>query len=405
MTDYQHAEQELLLGVLEALPCPAVLLNRFGETGYVNGRPCPIDLETVAFAALPEVKTALQGISQTAIRTKLHGENGAASGILELYPVRPKDIPGGALLLFRPDPVRETLTVDALPTVSRAMSAVWERLSKLALLNTPALFLGEPGVGKADFARALHDLSNPQKGHRSFITAGAGINPGKLRELARAAGNGALLFRRIDRWTGELLEEANTLYASRQIGHGAEAVPLNARLMASAGTDLPDRVARGEFPEDLFARMRVMPVVIPALRDRPEDIMPAAERYANAAAARMDKSIDGFSEEAREALLRQPWKGNLEELARCVEAAVSQSPGGLILASYLDTLCPPDTGSRAPLRHMRDAYGRDRVIALLKTHGNSVAGKKKAAAELGISLATLYRILGSRKQLTMNNEQ
>ena len=399
MEDYRQAEQDLLLGILDALPCPTILLNRLGQTVYVNERPCGIDLETVDFSALPEVKTALEGISQTACRAELRGEDGAAPGLLEMYPIKPDKEPVGALLLFRPDPRRETLTADALPTVSPVMTSIWERLSKLALLNTPALFMGEQGVGKSDFARALHELSKSQGGARPFVTAENGLTPEEFREKALTAENGTLFCRRVDTWKGPLLEEAAGLYASRNITRGLNVMPLKARLVASAEPTLPDRAARGEFPGELFTRMNVMPVFIPALRDRPDDILPAATRYAAAAAARLGKDIGGFSEDAQGVLSRHQWEGNLLELEKCVETAVAECPGGLILASYLNTACRPgeQPGRQMPLRRMREAYGRDHVRAMLNVHGHSVEGKKKAAAELGISLATLYRILGSKR--------
>lgn len=397
MEDYRQAEQDLLLGILDALPCPTVLLNRLGQTVYVNGRSCPIDLSAVNFALLSEVKTALEGVSQTACRIELHGGGGGAAGLLELYPVNADEDLVGALLLFRPDPIREALTADALPTLSPVMTAIWERMARLALLNTPALFMGEPGVGKSDFAKTLHEMSAKQNTSRPFLTVHAEDMPEKLWELAAGAENGTLFCHRIDHWPESLLEAAVELFASRKIFRGGGYIPLRARLISSAEPTLPEQAARGKFSADLFTRMNVMPVFIPPLRDRPEDILPAANRYAAAAAARLNKDIGGFTEDASGILSRYDWKENLRELEACVNRAVAECPGGLILASYLGALHQGGASSRVPLRRMREAYGRDHIRALLNVYGHSVEGKKKAAAELGISLATLYRILGSKR--------
>jgi transcriptional regulator of acetoin/glycerol metabolism len=396
--DYRQAEQDLLLGVLDALPCPTALLNRDGQTVYVNGRSCPVSLEDIDFSKLTEVKTALDGVGQTAFRTELRGGGASAPGLMEAYPVNSGDVLVGALLLFRPDPVGQELTADALPTVSEAMVSVWERIQRLALLKTPALIIGEPGLGKTDFAAALHRIAN--KGQdRPFITVYPNSTPENLRDAALEAGNGTLYCHRIDKWGDALVREATNLYASRHIVRGLDVKPLTARLMATAEPGIAEKARRGEFPEDLYSRMNIMPIFLPPLRDRREDIVPAAVSCASARANATGKDIQGFSEEARDMLSRQDWQRNIDELRETVDAAVDACPGGIILASYLvgAAVQSSDGHSASSLRKMRAAYGRDHARAMINIHGNTVEGKRKAAAEMGVSLSTLYRILGSRK--------
>jgi transcriptional regulator of acetoin/glycerol metabolism len=396
--DYRQAEQDLLLGILEALPCPTALLNRDGQTVYVNERSCPVSLEEIDFSRLPEVKTALDGVGQSAFRTELRNGGAAAPGLMEAYPVKNGEMLVGALLLFRPDPVTRELTADALPTVSEAMVSVWERIQRLALLKTPALIIGEPGMGKTDFATALHRIAN--KGQdRPFITVRASNTPEELRDAALEAGNGTLFCLHIDKWGDSLVREATNLYASRHIVRGLDVKPLTARLMATAEPGIAEKARRGEFPEDLYSRMNIMPIFLPPLRDRRDDIVPAAVSYASARANATGKDVQGFSEEARDMLSRQDWKRNIAELRETVEAAVDACPGGIILASYLvgAAVQNADEPSAGSLRKMRAAYGRDHARAMLNIHGNTVDGKRKAAEEMGISLSTLYRILGSRK--------
>jgi transcriptional regulator of acetoin/glycerol metabolism len=396
--DYRQAEQDLLLGILDALPCPTVLLNRDGQTVYVNERPCPISLEDVNLAKLPEIKTTLDGVGQTAFRVELRGKGGVSPGLMEAYPVMSGDVQVGALILFRPDPVSEELTIDALPTVSEAMASVWERIQRLALLKTPALIIGEPGCGKTDFTVALHRIAN--KGNdRPFVTVDANCTPEYLRDAALEAGSGTLFCRRIDKWGSALVREATNLYASRHIVRGLDVKPLSARLMATSEPGIAEKARRGEFPEDLYSRMNIMPIFLPPLRDRRDDIVPAALSYASARAALTGKDVQGFSEEARDMLSRQDWPRNVTELRGAVEAAVDACPGGIILASYLvgAAVKKNDDPSAGTLRKMRAAYGRDHARAMINIHGNTVEGKRKAAAEMGVSLSTLYRILGSKK--------
>ncbi|MCL2003469.1 MAG: sigma 54-interacting transcriptional regulator [Oscillospiraceae bacterium] len=396
--DYRQAEQDLLLGILEALPCPTALLNRDGQTVYVNERPSPVSLEEIDLSNLPEVRTALEGVSQTAFRIELRGSGGTAPGLMEAYPVKSGDVLVGALLLFRPDPVSEELSADALPTVSEAMVSVWERVQRLALLKTPALIIGEPGLGKTDFAKALHRIAHKGQ-NRPFVTVRANSTPEALRDAALEAGNGTLFCHRIDTWSLVLMREATNLYTSRHIVRGLDVKPLTARLMATAEPGIAEKAKRGEFPEDLYSRMNIMPVFLPPLRDRREDIVPAAASYASARANATGKDVQGFAEEAREMLSRQDWPRNTAELRETVEAAVDACPGGIILASYLmgAAVQKSNEPSAGSLRKMRAAYGRDHARAMLNIHGNTVEGKRKAAAEMGVSLSTLYRILGSKR--------
>jgi DNA-binding NtrC family response regulator len=396
--DYRQAEQDLMLGILDALPCPVALLNRDGQTVYVNERPCPVPLEEAAFEKMPEIKTALDGVAQTAFRAELRGTGGRVSGLMEAYPIRTDEMLVGALVLFRPDPVSDELTADAIPTVSEAMVSVWERIQRLAAFKTPALIIGEAGLGKSDFAMALHRTANKGQ-NRPFVIVREDATPELLRDAVMDAADGTLFCERIDRWGGALVREAANLYSSRHVVRGLDVKPLAARLVSTAEPSLAEKAKRGEFPEDLYSRMNIMPVFLPPLRDRRDDIVPAALCYANARASAMGKDIQGFSEESRDILARQDWTGNLKALREAVDAAVDACPGGIILASYLSFIHQPDGGGTAAvsLRKMRAAYGRDHARAMLNIHGDTVEGKRKAAEEMGISLSTLYRILGSKR--------
>jgi DNA-binding NtrC family response regulator len=245
---------------------------------------------------------------------------------------------------------------------------------------------------------ALHRIANKGQA-RPFVTIDSRNTPEDLRDAALEAGNGTLLFRRIDKWSDFLVREATNLYVSRHIVRGLDVKPLTARLMATSEPGIAEKARRGEFPEDLYSRMNIMPIFLPPLRDRREDIVPAAASYASARATATGKDVQGFSEEARDMLSRQDWPRNVSELRETVEAAVDACPGGIILASYLvgAAVQKTDDPSAGSLRKMRAAYNRDHARAMINIHGNTVDGKRKAAEEMGVSLSTLYRILGSKK--------
>ncbi len=386
MDDARQMELDLLCGVLDALACPVVLLNRSGSPAYSSTHPCPIVLENVDFVELASVRAALDGQPARTERVILHAGTSSAEGLLEVRPVRVLDRVVGALAMFYPDAAPSALTTDALPTQSDAMVAVWERLHRLSLLDSVVLFLGEDGVGSPDFAQALHRLSAQKD--EPFETAGPECEPDELLRLAERAG--VLFLRDIDLWPSALLDTVRRL-----LGIDAETrlLPETCRVMASAGLGFERSAADGDFPYDLFVRLNVLPVCIPALRTRPEDIAPMAEALLHGLSQQANKDISGFSRQALEVMRHYAWPGNIAELRSACAFAVETCPGGLVLATHLPMGAQEGMGA---LQQMREAYTQEQLSAMLMAYGTSVEAKRKIAAELGIGLSTLYRILARR---------
>jgi two-component system response regulator HydG len=176
-----------------------------------------------------------------------------------------------------------------------------------------------------------------------------------------------------------------------------EAIPLNVRLVAATNRDVAARIRDGAFREDLYYRLAVIPLHLPPLRDRKEDIPLLAEHFLRRATAATGKPIDGFTPEAMAALLRHPWPGNARELENVVERAVTLTIDGQIaVASLLLDLSPtPSLDSvlaqltpRLTLRQLMDAY----TALVLRDVGGD---KAKAASILGVSKRTLYRRKGA----------
>jgi DNA-binding NtrC family response regulator len=180
--------------------------------------------------------------------------------------------------------------------------------------------------------------------------------------------------------------------AVRPVGSD-EAIPVDLRVMAATNKDLLARVREGLFREDLYYRMAVIPIQLPPLRERREDIPLLAEHFLRRAADASGKEIRGFTPEAMAALLRHPWPGNVRELENVVERALTLTGGGRISpeALLLDASAPPapaailaQAASRPTLEELTAEY----VSLVLREAGGD---KAKAAEILGVSKRTLYR--------------
>lgn len=395
-------EMEFLCGVLDALPCPAALLDTELEPAYANDGVCPIPFGDVDFSALPEAQIALGGTAQSAQRTRLTAGTASCFGILELYPVRIGEdgkIIAGVLAMFHPEFEAGELTADSVPTRSAAMDAVWNRLQRYSLLASPVLLTGEDGTGKTDFGRALHRMS--ARRDKPFRLMGPPADHSDLPRAVRDAEDGTLLCARVDTWNAQQQRELLALLDYKSItapdGH---VVPKLCRVIATAVNNAETQGGSEGMLPSLLEWFGSMTVELPPLRERVEDILPAAREYLSRFVLREDKDVQGFTIEAQEVLRSYSWPSNMRELRRAVESGVKNCPGGLVLASHLPVgrrQAAPVTLGEGGLHVMRAAYTREQILALLEVYGDGVEAKRRAAKELGIGLSTLYRLLAKKK--------
>ncbi len=388
---------ELLCGSFDAFPFPTVLLNIEGQNAYVNSQPCPIALEDIDFTSIPEINAVLNGSDMPPKRVKLALGGQTCSGIMEAHTVRTDSGISGALVIFRPDFAPDIPDFDVLPYVSSAIEAVWERIHRLSLLSSHVLIIGEEGVGKAKYAEALCRIST--KGNARMLVFNQGSDLTATLASASEDTNTLIYVPYVDRLPKQILDRlASILSDKRWIDARGAVHALSNRFIVSALPDLARKVSQGEFPKELYNRVSIMPVYIPSLKERPEDIMPAANAWLEYYAKRADKIITGFSEEAMQIINVYSWPANHVGLRNTIQTAVNDCLGGYILASHLsinDSKIPQDR-LNAPLHKIRDAYTKEHIRSLLEKYGNSVEGKRKAAKELGIGLSTLYRLLEKR---------
>jgi DNA-binding NtrC family response regulator len=288
---------------------------------------------------------------------------------------------------------------------------------------TSVLIEGESGTGKELIARLIHTRA-PGRRHRPFIDVNCAAIPSDLLEaelfgfergaftqasrdkagLMELAHGGTLFLDEIGELNISLqakLLRAIETQTFRRLG-GVAARRSDCRIVASTNRSLLDAVQRGLFRLDLYHRLAVMTIHVPALRDRREDIMPLAEHFLHTFGRAMNRRVTGFSPAARALLEAYPYHGNVRELRNIIERALIVETGTLVTPKSLglevtmlaDALTgagrpePPgmDLAPPAAIRTLDQEERRHIEDALNRTRGN----RALAARLLGISVPTLY---------------
>ncbi len=296
---------------------------------------------------------------------------------------------------------------------SPAMQTVFALIRQAAPGDVNVLITGESGTGKELVAKALH--FNSSRADRPFVPVNCAAVPaglleselfghvkgaftgavGSRRGLFREAEGGTLFLDEIGDMAPELQAKLLRVIEDRVVRPlgSDDAVPLNVRLIAATNRDVASRIRDGLFREDLYYRLAVIPIQLPPLRDRKEDIPLLAEHFLRRAIGTAGKTIAGFTPEAMAALLRHPWPGNARELENVVERAVTLTAGEQISEAALLLDLSPVPGSAVTLAQMarrptlRDLTDEYTALILREVGGDKV----KAARLLGVSKRTLYR--------------
>jgi len=300
---------------------------------------------------------------------------------------------------------------------SPKMKRVLDLVELVSRTDSTVLIEGESGTGKELVARAIH-FDGPRAA-RPFVTVNCGALPEPLLESelfghVKGAFTGALrdkngLFEEASEGT-LLLDEVGDLPLSiqvkllrvlqdgeiRRVG-GVSFERVNVRVIASTNRRLLSLVEKGGFREDLFYRLNVIPITLPPLRERREDILPLVSHFVAEIGRKMRKNLQGFSPPALTALLAHDWPGNVRELENVVERTAALSSSELISLQELETSL--QLGGEAPanpqgsleaetLRGTYRALERDSILRALEQHGWD---RSAAAAALGISRTSLWR--------------
>jgi len=293
---------------------------------------------------------------------------------------------------------------------SAAMQQVYQQIRAVAQVDSTVLIEGETGTGKELVARAIHAASHRKD--KPFVAVNcAGLTESLLgsqlfghkrgaftgaiedhQGLFEAANGGTLLLDEIGDIPMTVQNQLLRVLQEREIVRLGETRPrkIDVRLLAATHRSLSDEVTRGNFRTDLFYRIRVARIAVPALRGRREDIPLLAASFLAQFSAAAAKRVTELSNEAVRLLMDHPWPGNVRELRSAIEFAVIRCGGAVIQPEDLppEIGAPSDFGSSIPGDPLNDEKARF-LDALDRSRGN----RALAARLLGISRATLYRRL------------
>jgi formate hydrogenlyase transcriptional activator len=276
------------------------------------------------------------------------------------------------------------------------------------------LILGETGTGKELIARAIHNQSSRRD--KPFVRVNCAAIPSGLLESElfgheRGAFTGAIA-RKIGRFElanggtifldeiGDIPSELQPKFLRvlqeqefERLG-STQTMRVDVRVVAATSRDLPQMVANREFRSDLYYRLNVFPVRLPALRERPEDIALLVRHFVDLCAKRMNKPVEHVPNEAMDILFSYPWPGNVRELQNFIERAVILSPGKVLRAplTELKRLAdgPDASGQNAAPKAttLKDAE-REHILQALAETNWVIGGPKGAAARIGLQRTTL----------------
>jgi two-component system response regulator GlrR len=306
-----------------------------------------------------------------------------------------------------PAPVEAPAEEAPFVAASGAMQRVWAQVQRLARVDSSVLITGETGTGKEVVARALHLTSRRRQG--PFRAVNCGAIPAELLESElfghergaftgahasrdghfRAAHGGTLLLDEIGDAPLQTQVKLLRVLQDREVlpVGSSRSVEVDVRVVAATHQDLRQLVAEARFREDLFYRIDVLPLHIPPLRERPDDIEPLVRTFlAEFQEGRVGAPVD-ISREALDHLRGYTWPGNVRELRNRIEVAVALSDGGVLTPddfSLQGAVASPFEvvdGDVLPLRDARARFDRAYLISVLRAAGGNVTNAARMAGK------------------------
>jgi transcriptional regulator with PAS, ATPase and Fis domain len=290
------------------------------------------------------------------------------------------------------------------------MLDLYAKLDRVTRVDAPVLITGESGTGKELVARAIHQHSRRARG--PFVPVNCGGLPESLvhselfghergsftgahqRKIGsiEAASGGTIFLDEIGDLPLEL--QANLLRFLQEktivrVG-STQRIPIDVRVIAATHVDLDKAVQEGRFREDLFYRLNVLHLSVPALRERSGDIELLVQALFEEFADQKNAVVQGFSREAMRAMAAYAWPGNVRELMNRVQHAMIMSEHRLIRPADLGLSSSTMARNVITLSRARAAAESDVIRITLRNNANNVS---RAARELGISRVTLYRLM------------
>jgi two-component system, NtrC family, response regulator GlrR len=311
--------------------------------------------------------------------------------------------------------VHERYHFDHIVASSAQMQQVLHQVTQIAVTDSIVCLYGESGTGKELIAKTVHTSSHRAQG--PFIAVNCGAIPEGLLEnelfghvkgaytgadqahsgLLQQADGGTLFLDEIAELPQALQVKFLRVLQEREfypLGAGRPA-KVDIRVVTATNKDLWQEVKEGKFREDLYYRIHVIPIFLPPLRERPEDISLLAQTFLLRFNKQMNKTIQGFAPEALQRLMLYEWPGNVRELANAIERAVVLAPDTLITADLLllGRTTPEPSSSRGdfvPLKDAQEALERSYLLQVLTATRGNVS---RAAALSGKYRGDFYKLL------------
>jgi formate hydrogenlyase transcriptional activator len=288
---------------------------------------------------------------------------------------------------------------------SPALKRVLAQVQTVAPSDATVLILGETGTGKELIARAIHRMSSRKaapfiKLNCAAIPTGLleselfghekGAFTGAVRQKigrVELADTGTLFLDEVGEIPLELQPKLLRVLEDQEFEHlgGTRTIKVNVRLLAATNRELAQSVASREFRSDLYYRLNVFPIHLPALRERDKDIALLVRYFVQKFARSMNKKIENIPVEAMNALANWHWPGNVRELENFIERSVILSEGTTLGAPLAELLPRAPQRSNVTLESME----REHILHVLRETGGVIAGVRGAAARLGMKRTTL----------------
>ena len=293
---------------------------------------------------------------------------------------------------------------------SQPMLDLFERAKKVARTDYPVLIEGESGTGKECLAKAIHAMSD--RSDMPLVIIDCGSIPENLleselfgHEKGSFTGAYARQIGKVERAQGGtvVLDEIGELPFQLQVKllrfiqegtiervGGKEPLSIDARMIAATNVDLKKAVDKNLFREDLYYRLNVIPMSIPALKDRPDDIPLLARYFLDSFSKEIGPRFKGFSSRAIDVMMKHDWKGNIREMQNRIKRAVVMAEGDYIQPPDIDLGDTTDEGISQTLKEIRDSA---EISAIRHALARNIGNISKAAQDLDVSRPTLHDLI------------
>jgi two-component system, NtrC family, response regulator GlrR len=307
---------------------------------------------------------------------------------------------------------------------SEKMQSVLEAVARIAQTDSTVYLNGESGSGKEVIAKAIH-LASERK-NKNFVAINCAAIPETLLEselfghekgaftgavrstkgLFTQAHEGTLFLDEIGEMPSSIQAKLLRALEERQfypIG-GEKPIRVDVRVIVATKKDLEEEVKKGNFREDLFYRIHVIPIFLPPLRERKEDIPHLVEHFLSKVSSQMKREVKGVSPEAMQKLMLYDWPGNVRELENTIEYAVAMTQQDLITEEYILQAKASLQGALKPLKESKEIFERDYLISALQVCEGNVSRAAKMAGKYRADFYDLLKKHNIRPQDYKNND-